>query len=145
VKDDKVDRVFVLSFVSEFAFLFALRFATRELELFELLLLVFVILAIAKISMTTPITINTKTAPMPRIHGKALRFCGVGGGIGDHAGGGGGGGVDDGGGRNAIVAWGDVSRGCGYMTVVLGSEGGGALVPSNGEPSSRQKLKASSA
>jgi hypothetical protein len=113
------------------------------LELFELLLLALVILATARIRITTPIPINTNTAPMPRSHGQTLRFCGAVGGIGDHAGGGCGGAACAG--RKAIVGGGDVSRADGYCTVALGSDGGGALVLSSGEPSSRQKLKASSA
>jgi hypothetical protein len=54
-------------------------------------------LATAKIRITTPIPMNTKTAPMPSNQGQTLRFCGAAGGIGDHAGGGaaagGGGGI----------------------------------------------------
>jgi len=81
---------------------------------------------------------------MPSTQGKALRFCGVWGGIGFQTGGGvtgggGGGGAEPG--LKAIVAWGLVSRGCGNWTVAPGSEIGGL---SNGDPSSRQKLKASS-
>ncbi|PYS21597.1 MAG: hypothetical protein DMF72_16700 [Acidobacteria bacterium] len=47
-------------------------------------------LATATIKMTTPITIKTSTAPIPKIHGQTLRFCGCAGGIGDQAGGDGG-------------------------------------------------------
>jgi len=80
---------------------------------------------------------------MPSSHGHTLRLVGAGGGMGDQAGGGvGGGGVCIG--LKAIVGWGDVSRACGYCTVALGPEGGGALVLISGEPSSRQKLNASS-
>src|SRR5438132_5959640 len=71
--------VFVFRLAVRFAFVFV--FATR-------LLLSFVILAIAKIKMTSPIPRNTSTAPIPRSHGQTLRFCGATGGIGDHAGGG---------------------------------------------------------
>jgi hypothetical protein len=86
---------------------------------------------------------NTSTAPMPRIHGQTLRFCGAIGGMGDHWGGG----VEDGGicpGPYAIVGCGDVSRDCGYWMVALGSTDDGALALTNGEPSSKQKLRASS-
>ena len=55
-----------------------------------------VILAIANTRITSPIPKNTRTAPIPRIHGHALRFCGCAMGIGDQAGGGVGGGVSDG-------------------------------------------------
>lgn len=104
----------------------------------------------AKIKITTPIPMKTSTAPIPRIHGQALRFCGVDGGIGLHAGGAGGGiGCDGGGGVGicegyAIVGWGDVSRDEGYCTVAPGSNDDGAAVLTSGDPSSRQKLKASS-
>src|SRR5688572_13849215 len=100
-------------------------------------------LASTMIRTTTPIPMNTSTAPMPRIHGQTLRFCGVNGGIGDHCGGGG---VDGGGcpGPYAMVGCGVVSRDCGYWMVALGSKEEGALALTNGEPSSRQKLRASS-
>ena len=100
-----VERLLVLSLVFSlfeflFVFVFALvfRFATREFALFELrlLLLSLVILAIANTRITSPIPKNTRTAPIPRIHGQALRLCGCAIGIGDQAGGGGGGGVSDG-------------------------------------------------
>lgn len=88
---------------------------------------------------------------MPRSQGQTLRFCGAEGGIGLQAGGAGGGGIgcDDGGGvcicdGYAIVGWGDVSRDDGYCTVALGSNDDGAAVLTSGDPSSRQKLKASS-
>ncbi len=152
VKVARVEREFVFVFVfvsSVFVFLFALRLATRVLELFELLLLVLVTLKATKTRIPPPISINTSTAPIPRSHGQMLRFCAAGGGMGDQAGGGA---ADIGGGAcctcpglKAIVGWALVSRACGYCTVALGSEGGGALVPSNGEPSSRQKLRPSSA
>jgi len=100
--------VFVFRLAVRFEFVFEFEFATR-------LLLSFVILAIAKIKMTSPIPRNTSTAPIPRSHGQTLRFCGATGGIGDQAGGGGGGG---GGGaacpEYAIVGGGAVSRPCGY-------------------------------
>jgi hypothetical protein len=90
---------------------------------------------------------------MPSTHGKALRFLVTAGGMGDQAGGGPdeGGGPGEGGGAiwaelKAIVAWGGlVSRVCGYWIVALGSEGAGPPALSSGEPSSRQKLRASSA
>ena len=95
MKDDEVDRVPVFAFDSEFALEF--RLAKRALLLFELvaarlLLLSLVILAMAKIRITTPMPMNTSTAPMPRIHGQTLRFWVCGGGIGAQAGGGAGGG-----------------------------------------------------
>jgi hypothetical protein len=87
-----------------FAFVFAafeLRFASRFEFAFEFVfaLLLFPMLANTTIRITTPIPLNTSTAPIPRIHGQTLRFCGVIGGIGDHWGGGGvdGGGIDGGG------------------------------------------------
>src|SRR5258707_1779676 len=43
-----------------------------------------------------------------------------------------------------MVGCGVVSRACGYCKVALGSEGGGPLAIVSGEPSSRQKLRASS-
>jgi len=82
---------------------------------------------------------------MPRSQGQTLRFCGAEGGIGDQAGGGVGGGGGVGWlGWKAMVAWDDVSRACGYCTVAPGSDGGGAPALTRGEPSSRQKLRASS-
>src|SRR5438132_610170 len=143
VKVDRVEREFALVFVSsEFVFLFVFLLATL-LELFELRLLLFslVMLATAKIRITTPMPMKTSTAPMPSSQGQTLRFCGAGGGIGFQAGGGVGGGCP---GLKAIVGWGVVSRACGYCIVALGSEGVGTFVLSNGEPSSRQKLSASS-
>src|SRR5205085_10575114 len=104
--------VFRLAFECRFAERFVFVLATRLL----LLLLSLVIFAIAKIRITKPITTKTSTAPMPNTQGHTLRFCGAGGGIGDHAGGGaglcGGGGADCPG--YAIVGGGDVSRDCGY-------------------------------
>src|SRR5262249_19641112 len=157
VKVERDERVFEFSFDSELVFLFALvlvlvfvfRFA-RRFEL-PLLLLLLVMLAMAKIRMTTPIPMNTSTAPMPSSHGQTLRFCGAAGGIGLHGGaggratgccgGGGGAGACPG---YAIVGCGDVSRADGYCTVAPGSNDEGAAVLSRGEPSSRQKLRASS-
>jgi hypothetical protein len=86
VKDDNVERVFVL-------LVFELRLDTRVFEFtfvfaFPLLLLFPPMLASAMIKMTTPIPMKASTAPIPRIHGQTLRFCGVIGGIGDHCGGG---------------------------------------------------------
>src|SRR5882762_3365671 len=106
VKVDKVERELVLVFVSSaFVFLFVLRFATL-FELFELrlllLLLSLVMLLTAKTRITTPIPMNTSTAPIPSSQGQMLRFCGPGGGIGLQAGGGVGGGACPG--LNAIVA-----------------------------------------
>jgi hypothetical protein len=88
VWDANVERVLALVFVA-----FELRFASLfELVfefVFELLLLLPPMLASTIIRMTTPTPINASTAPIPRIHGQTLRFCGVIGGIGDHCGGGG--------------------------------------------------------
>jgi len=105
----------VLSFVFRFVLVF--RFAVRFVfVLATRLLLSLVIFAIAMIRMTMPITTKTSTAPIPNTQGHALRFCGAGGGMGDHAGGGaglcGGGGADCPG--YAIVGGGVVSRDCGY-------------------------------
>src|ERR1041384_8421614 len=94
VKVVRDERVLALSFAFvpvEFTFRLVLRFAMR-FELLPLLLLSLVMLAMAKIKITTPIPMNTRTAPMPSNHGQTLRFCGAGGGIGDHCGGGGAGG-----------------------------------------------------
>src|SRR5437762_13759105 len=89
VNEDKSERTFalVLAIVFEFTF----RFAKRKLLLFELasrLLLLLLMLAIARTRMTRPIPMNMSTAPIPRIHGQTLRFCGTMGGIGDQTGGG---------------------------------------------------------
>src|SRR6478736_6193787 len=86
VYEDNVARVFA------FAFVLPLRFAQRALAFallfaFELLLLL-PMLASAMIRINPPIPMNTNTAPMPRIQGQTLRFCGAIGGIGDHCGGG---------------------------------------------------------
>src|SRR5437870_12408701 len=95
-----VECVFAFSLLAAFVFLFVFalvfRFATREFELFELRLLLLspVILAIANTRITNPIPRNTRTAPIPKIHGQALRLCGCADGIGDQAGGGGGGGSE---------------------------------------------------
>src|SRR5712691_11508252 len=84
VKDDRVELVFVFSFVlvlSEFVFL--LRLADFQLALFELfelfatrllLLSLVVTCATAKINMTTPIPIKTSTAPIPSSQGHTLLF-----------------------------------------------------------------------
>src|SRR2546423_9249726 len=101
-------------------------------------------LAKTTIKMRAPTPRKTRIAPMPRIHGHALRFCGgITGGIGDQAGGG----VEDGGvcpGPKATVGCGALSRDCGYCTVAPGSKEEGALSLTSGEPSSKQKLSASS-
>src|SRR5262249_10197801 len=87
VYDDNVARVFAFAFVLPFrlakrAFAFELLFA------FALLLLLLLMLASAMIRINPPIPMNKSTAPIPRIHGQRLRFCGAIGGIGDHCGGG---------------------------------------------------------
>src|SRR5258708_6834984 len=107
VKVDNVERELVLVFVSSaFVFLFVLRFATLfelfELRLLLLLLLSLVMLLTAKTRITTPMPMNTSTAPIPSSQGQTLRFCGPGGGIGLQAGGGVVGGACPG--LNAIVA-----------------------------------------
>jgi hypothetical protein len=90
VKDESVDRV--LAFALEFAF----RLPNRELLLLESaparLLLLLLTLASAMIRIRTPMPMKTSTAPIPKTQGQTLRFWGVIGGIGDHAGGGVGGG-----------------------------------------------------
>jgi hypothetical protein len=128
-----------LLLVFRLAFRFVLVFALA----IRLPLFVLVIFVIANIRITSPMPINTSTAPIPRSQGQTLRFRGALGGIGDHAGGGwgGGGGVCPG---NAIVGGGVVGRPCGYWTVALGSKDEGAVALTNGDPSSRQKLSASS-
>src|SRR5436190_6775727 len=95
----RVERVFAFSLALVFPaveFALRLRLLLTDRFVFELplllLLLSLVMLAIAKIKITTPMPMKTSTAPIPSSHGQTLRFCGVDGGIGDHAGGGGGGG-----------------------------------------------------
>src|ERR1044072_5555728 len=93
-----------------------LRLARREFA-FELefaLLLLSLMLANTITRMSAPTPMKTTIAPIPKIHGQTLRFCGgITGGIGDH----GGGGVEGGGawpGPKAMVGCGAVSRDCGY-------------------------------